>query len=203
MMIAFNYLVGYTLKGSEKITNIILKALKKTGQRGIIDRGWGDLGTNLNITEDVYLLVDCPHDWLFPQCCAVVHDGGPGTIAAGLKAGCPSNIMPVCGDQFFWGEIVHHKGIGPAPIPLSKLNVESLTQAIRFMLQPQVKSRAKEFAVRIMDEDGVGGAVEAFHRHLPPELPLPPLSKKKDVGSNSEQWFSGRVGKFYCLPWAF
>lgn len=32
------------LEDSKKTTDIILEALKDTGQRGIIDRGWGDLG---------------------------------------------------------------------------------------------------------------------------------------------------------------
>jgi hypothetical protein len=39
------------------------------------------------VTPDfVYLVSDCPHDWLFPQCAAVIHHGGAGTTAAGLKA---------------------------------------------------------------------------------------------------------------------
>ena len=32
------------LEDPKKTTDIILKALKDTGQRGIIDRGWGGLG---------------------------------------------------------------------------------------------------------------------------------------------------------------
>ncbi|KAL0437293.1 UNVERIFIED_CONTAM: Sterol 3-beta-glucosyltransferase UGT80A2 [Sesamum radiatum] len=70
----------------EKMTQIIVKALEITKQRGIINKGWGGLG---NLAEDkdfVYLLDNCPHDWLFLQCAAVVHHGGAGTTAAGLKA---------------------------------------------------------------------------------------------------------------------
>lgn len=33
------------VEDSENTTNIILEALKTTGQRGIVDRGWGGLGT--------------------------------------------------------------------------------------------------------------------------------------------------------------
>ncbi|XP_057773367.1 sterol 3-beta-glucosyltransferase UGT80B1-like isoform X2 [Salvia miltiorrhiza] len=163
----FTQRAGRPLKKSEKLTAMILEALKKTGQRGIIDPGWGDLGTNVDISDDVFVLSDCPHDWLFPQCYAVVHHGGPGTAAAGVKAGCPTMVVPFCGDQFLWGEIMHHKGVGPAPIPIPHLTVESLSKAITFMLQPQVKSRAMELAESINAEDGVGAAVGAFHRHLP------------------------------------
>ncbi|WOK94628.1 sterol 3-beta-glucosyltransferase UGT80B1 isoform X2 [Canna indica] len=60
------------LEDAKKTTSIILEALKETGQRGIISRGWGDLGNLSEMSVDVYLLGDCPHDWLFPKCAAVV-----------------------------------------------------------------------------------------------------------------------------------
>ncbi|KAL3840114.1 hypothetical protein ACJIZ3_024705 [Penstemon smallii] len=188
------------LEDSNKTTDIILEALKNTGQRGIIDRGWGHLGTHSNIPSSVFLLEDCPHDWLFPQCSAVVHHGGAGTTATGLKAGCPTTIVPFFGDQFFWGERIYHKGLGPAPVPISQLSVESLSDAIRFMLQPEVKSRAMELAECIKNEDGVGDAVDAFHRHLPPELPLPTPSSEKDDGPNPVQWFFIQIGRLCSLP---
>ncbi|URE20047.1 Glycosyltransferase family 28 N-terminal domain [Musa troglodytarum] len=125
------------LEDAKKTTTIILEALRETGQRGIISRGWGDLGSLSEVPVDVYLLGDCPHDWLFPHCTAVVHHGGAGTTASGLRAGCPTTIVPFFGDQFFWGERIHAIGVGPAPIPISELNVECLSSAIEFMLDPE------------------------------------------------------------------
>ncbi|KAK4490205.1 hypothetical protein RD792_000862 [Penstemon davidsonii] len=188
------------LEDSNITTDIILEALKNTGQRGIIDRGWGHLGTHSNIPDNVFLLEDCPHDWLFPQCSSVVHHGGAGTTATGLKAGCPTTVVPFFGDQFFWGERIYQKGLGPAPIPISQLSVESLSEAITFMLQPEVKSRAMELATRIQNEDGVGAAVESFHRNLPPELPLPTPSPEEDEGPNPVQWLFINIGKLCSLP---
>ena len=46
-----------------KTTRIILKALKETGQRGIIDKGWGNLRNFNDIPKHVFLLEDCPHDF--------------------------------------------------------------------------------------------------------------------------------------------
>lgn len=87
-----------------------------------------------------------------------------------------------------------------APIPISELNVEALTDAIRFMLQPEVKSRAMEVAKLIENEDGVAAAVDAFHRHLPQELPLPrPLPLENDH-PNTIQWVFIQIGKICCLP---
>ncbi|GMH22258.1 hypothetical protein Nepgr_024101 [Nepenthes gracilis] len=189
------------LEDPRKTTGIILEALKVTEQRGILDRGWGDLGVLSEVPDHIFLLENCPHDWLFPQCCAVVHHGGAGTTATGLKAGCPTTVVPFFGDQFFWGDRIHQKGLGPEPIPISQLSAEALSNAIRFMLQPEVKYRATEIAKLIESEDGVAAAVDAFHRHLPPELPLPSASLQEDDDHSSLlQQFFFQIGRLCCLP---
>ncbi|XP_024037296.1 sterol 3-beta-glucosyltransferase UGT80A2 [Citrus clementina] len=162
----------------EKMTEIIVKALEITGHRGIINKGWGGLGNLAESKDFLYLLDNCPHDWLFSRCLAVVHHGGAGTTAAGLKAACPTTIVPFFGDQPFWGERVHARGLGPAPIPVDEFSLDKLVDAIRFMLHPKVKERAVELAKAMENEDGVTGAVKAFYKHFPgkksesePELP--------------------------------
>ena len=71
-----------------------------------------------------------PFSWLFPQMMAVVHHGGAGTTSMGLRAGVPSIVTPFMGDQPFWGQRVHELGVGPRPIPLRRLTVDQLTEAI-------------------------------------------------------------------------
>ncbi|KAK8555564.1 hypothetical protein V6N13_046092 [Hibiscus sabdariffa] len=155
----------------EKMTQIIVKALEQTRQRGIINKGWGGLGELAEPKDFVYLLDNVPHDWLFLQCKAVVHHGGAGTTAAGLKAACPTTIVPFFGDQPFWGEQVHARGVGPPPIPVDEFSLPKLIAAINFMLDPQVKERAIELAKAMENEDGVSGAVKAFFKHLPRNKP--------------------------------
>jgi sterol 3beta-glucosyltransferase len=41
------------------------------------------------------------HSWLFPRMATVVHHGGAGTTAAGLRAGIPNVVIPFFGDQPF------------------------------------------------------------------------------------------------------
>ncbi|XP_047341003.1 sterol 3-beta-glucosyltransferase UGT80B1 [Impatiens glandulifera] len=182
------------LEDAKKTTDTILEALRKTGQRGILDRGWGDLGILLDVPDNVFLLADCPHDWLFPQCLAVVHHGGAGTTATGLRAGCPTTIVPFFGDQFFWGERIHQQGLGPVPIPISELTVEALSEAIDFMLQPEVKSRAMEVAKLIEKDDGAAAAVDAFHRHLPREILVPKSVPDENNYPNTFQWIFTQIG---------
>jgi sterol 3beta-glucosyltransferase len=124
----------------EKMTEIIVEALQRTKQRGIINKGWGGLGNLKEPKDFVYLLDNVPHDWLFPRCKAVVHHGGAGTTAAGLKASCPTTIVPFFGDQPFWGERVHARGVGPSPIPVDEFSLHKLEDAINFMLDDKVNS---------------------------------------------------------------
>ncbi|XP_024992015.1 sterol 3-beta-glucosyltransferase UGT80A2-like isoform X1 [Cynara cardunculus var. scolymus] len=148
------------------MTEIIVKALEITEQRGIINKGWGGLGNLAKSKDFVYLLDNCPHDWLFLQCAAVVHHGGAGTTAAGLKAACPTTVVPFFGDQPFWGRQVHARGVGPPPIPVDEFSLKKLVSAIQFMLKPTVKVCATGLAKAMADEDGVKGAVDAFHKHF-------------------------------------
>ncbi|KAL8517857.1 hypothetical protein ACS0TY_009243 [Phlomoides rotata] len=154
----------------EKMTEIIVQALEITGQRGIINKGWGGLGDLAEPKDFIHLLDNCPHDWLFSRCAAVVHHGGAGTTAAGLKAACPTTIVPFFGDQPFWGEQVHARGVGPVPIPVDEFSLEKLVAAIRFMLDPEVKERAVQLAKAMEHEDGVAGAAQAFYKHFPRKL---------------------------------
>lgn len=150
----------------EKMTQIIIQALESTKQRGIINEGWGGLGKSAEPKDFMYLLDNCPHDWLLPKCKAVVHHGGAGTTAAGLKAACPTTVVPFFGDQPFWGERVHARGVGPPPIPVDEFSLPRLVNAINYMLDPEVKERAVELAKALENEDGVEGAVRAFFRQL-------------------------------------
>nr|XP_043638337.1 sterol 3-beta-glucosyltransferase UGT80A2-like [Erigeron canadensis] len=170
----------------EKMTEIIVKALETTGQRGIINKGWGGLGNLAESKDHIYSLDNVPHDWLFLQCASVVHHGGAGTTAEGLKAACPTTVISFFGDQPFWGERIHARGVGPPPIPVDEFTLPKLIDAIKFMLDPKVKERVVELAKAMENEDGVDGAVKAFLRHLPQNTsdtdPNPPPSSSGWIG---------------------
>jgi sterol 3beta-glucosyltransferase len=91
---------------------------------------------------------------------AVVHHGGAGTTAAGFRAGVPSIVTPFFADQPFWGRKVAELGVGPAPIPLRKLTVDRLSQAIQIAVNDQaMRQRAVELGAKIQAEDGVANAI--------------------------------------------
>jgi sterol 3beta-glucosyltransferase len=148
------------------LTRTIFTALERAGARGIVAEGWAHLGGG-PLPPNVYVIGDCPHDWLFPRCRAVCHHGGAGTTAAGLRAGLPTVVVPFFGDQFFWGRIVADAGAGPGPIPIRRLNSESLTAAFDACRRPQIRERARELSARLRATDGVELTLQSIERHLP------------------------------------
>lgn len=93
MYIGFGSIV---LDKPEHIINIILGAVRATGIRAIISKGWSDLA---GLEDDnVYWIAECPHEWLFQHVAAVVHHGGAGTTACGLRNGKPTAVVPFFGE---------------------------------------------------------------------------------------------------------
>jgi len=135
-------------------TDLVIQALKTSGQRGILATGWQGMAEFDHLPEDIYVLECIPHSWLFPQVSAVVHHGGAGTTAAGLRAGVPSVIIPYSNDQFAWGRRVYELGVGSKPVPRKKLSMEKLSQAIDFVLRRKIKETAREVGRQIQSENG-------------------------------------------------
>lgn len=143
----------------------IADSLTRTGQRGIIASGWGGAASS-DLPTHIHLLDKAPHNWLFEQVAAVVHHGGAGTTAAGLRAGLPTMIIPHMSDQPYWGRRVFELGVGVKPVPRHVLNVENLTAGIHTLVNDsRLKEAAHQLGAKIRTEDGVPEAV-AVIEHL-------------------------------------
>jgi UDP:flavonoid glycosyltransferase YjiC (YdhE family) len=166
--------VGFGSMGNRnpaEAAEITLQALQRAGQRGVLAAGWGGLSP-AELPESVYMTSSIPHNWLFPRMAAVVHHGGAGTTAAGLRAGIPSIVVPFMGDQPCWGQRVAALGVGPRPIPRRKLTVEALAAAIgQAIHDSQMRQRARQLGENIRDEHGVANAVAIVRKLLPRGTP--------------------------------
>jgi UDP:flavonoid glycosyltransferase YjiC (YdhE family) len=80
------------------MTKLILEAVKTAGVRALISKGWSGLGKGGSSSSQVMYLDDCPHEWLFQNVSAVVHHGGAGTTACGLRYGKPTLVVPFFGE---------------------------------------------------------------------------------------------------------
>jgi len=161
--IGFGSMAG---RSPEQLAGLILEALAKSGQRGVLLTGWGGLRPEL-VPGNVFVLDSAPHNWLFPRMAAVVHHGGAGTTAEGLRAGVPTVIVPFVFDQPFWGARAKALGLGPDPIPQKKLTADRLAGAIRIAVTDSgMKQRARLCGEAICAENGIGNAVKIIKRHF-------------------------------------
>ncbi|KAI3574588.1 hypothetical protein IWW34DRAFT_884373 [Fusarium oxysporum f. sp. albedinis] len=151
----------------QALRNLVFDAVKLANVRAVVSQGWGTLGgEDVGVPENLYLIGNCPHDWLFQRVSAVVHHGGAGTTAAGIAAGRPTVVVPFFGDQPFWGQMIARAGAGPTPIPFKKMTAESLAASILFALNTEVKEAAQRLAQTIMQEDGASNAAMDFLNRL-------------------------------------
>jgi UDP:flavonoid glycosyltransferase YjiC (YdhE family) len=149
------------------MTKMIFEAVKKTGQRALVSKGWGGLGADeMGLPEGVFMLGNCPHDWLFKHVSCVVHHGGAGTTAAGISAGRPTVVVPFFGDQPFWGAMTARAGAGPMPVPYKTITADKLANAIKEALKPESLERARELSEKIKQETGCESGCESFHKQL-------------------------------------
>lgn len=149
---------GSMSEGSfSELYETVSEALKMTGKRAIISKGWGGLSSE-KPSDSIYVVDYYPHDWLFEQVSAIVHHGGAGTTAAGLKAGKPTLIVPFGGDQIFYGKYIHKIGCGPKHIMRKKLTAKKLAKALIEMDSPEMQQNVRNIADKISKENGVVNA---------------------------------------------
>ncbi|KAI1805579.1 glycosyltransferase family 1 protein [Daldinia bambusicola] len=151
---------------AERFTEMIFEAVALAGVRAVVSKGWGGLG-RVDVPDNIFMLDNTPHDWLFPKVRACIIHGGAGTTAIALKCGKPTMIVPFFGDQHFWGSMVSNAGAGPTPIPYKRLDADALAEGIKFCLTDEALKAARKISKDIEREgDGAQNAVKAFHRNL-------------------------------------
>ena len=122
-------------------------ACAELGERALVCSGWSDF-SNVPHVEHVKVVGAVNHAAIFPACRAVVHHGGAGTTAAGLRAGVPTLILWMLGDQPNWGAVVKRLKVGFGR-SFSTTTTESLVADLRTILAPQCVARAREIATRM------------------------------------------------------
>ncbi|MBK8780915.1 MAG: glycosyltransferase family 1 protein [Anaerolineales bacterium] len=147
-------------KDAKRINDIVVESLKKTNNRGIILSGWG--GVKNRSSNDLLYLESAPHDWLLPRCKMIIHHGGAGTTAAGLRAGIPNIVVPFTADQPFWGNRVHTIGVGPKPILVKNISVDKLVRAIAEAESNMIRDRAQVIGQNIRSENGIADSIKAI-----------------------------------------
>ncbi|MBV8788347.1 MAG: glycosyltransferase [Mycobacterium sp.] len=122
-------------------------ACAELSERGLICFGGTDF-TDLSHPSHLKVIGAANYAAIFPSCRAVVHHGGSGTTAAGLRAGIPALILWSSADQPYWGAQVKRLKVGTAR-RFSAANSDSLVRDLRRILAPSYAVRARKLAARM------------------------------------------------------
>jgi vancomycin aglycone glucosyltransferase len=125
----------------------ISAACAHLGERALIWSGPNDF-THVPHAEHVKVVDTVGLAAVFPLCRAVVHHGGAGTTATGLRAGIPTLILFSGLDQPLWAAGVEQLKVGFAR-RFSESTAESLVADLRLILTPQYASRAHAVAAQM------------------------------------------------------
>lgn len=129
--------------GSETLA-MITAACTQLGERALVCSAGTDL-SRAPQTETVKVVGAMNYAAAFPACRAVVHHGGLGTTAAGLRAGVPTLILSTDLDQTLWGSRVKRLKVGTAR-RFSGTTEKSLVADLQTILAPEYAARAREVA---------------------------------------------------------
>jgi UDP:flavonoid glycosyltransferase YjiC (YdhE family) len=128
---------------------MISAACAELGERALICTGANDVD-DIPRSDHVMIAGAMNHAAIFPACRAVVHHGGAGTTAAGMRAGIPTLILWVTADQPIWAAQVKRLRVGSAR-RFSGTTTKSLVAELRRILTPQYITRAREVAAQMTE----------------------------------------------------
>ncbi len=127
---------------------MISEACAQLGERALISSGGVSDFNDMPRYEHVKVVGAVNHAAIFPACRAFVHHGGPGTLAAGMRAGIPTLVLPIAAEQPFWAAQVKRLKVGVTR-RYSRMTRESLVSDLRTILTPEYINRAREVATQM------------------------------------------------------
>jgi UDP:flavonoid glycosyltransferase YjiC (YdhE family) len=135
------------VRSSADTVAMIGEACAELGERALICSGASDFSDAPHF-DHVKVVGAVNHARVFPACRAVVHHGGAGTTAAGMRAGVPTLILWTTIDQPVWAAHLKRLNVGRGR-RLSATTRESLVTDLRSILAPHYVTRAREIAGRV------------------------------------------------------
>ena len=126
---------------------MISEACAQLGERALICCGGSEFD-DIPHYDHVKVVGEVNHAAIFPACRAVVHHGGAGTTAAGMRAGIPTLILWIGAEQPIWAIQVKRLKVGLAR-RFSRATRKSLVAELRAILAPEYVARAREIATRM------------------------------------------------------
>ena len=126
---------------------MIAAACTQLGERALICSGPNDFA-DVPRFDHIKVVDAVNHAAILPACRAVVHHGGAGTTAAGLRAGIPTLVLWLWLDQPVWAAGLERLKVGSGRQFVATTE-ESLVADLRLILTPDYATRAREAATQM------------------------------------------------------
>lgn len=123
---------------------VISEASARVGERALICTGPNEIA-DVAHADHVKMVAGVNHAAVFPLCRAVVHHGGAGATAAGMRAGVPTLILWFWLDQPVWAAGVTQLKVGSGR-GFMESTLDSVVADLRGILAPEHAARAREVA---------------------------------------------------------
>jgi UDP:flavonoid glycosyltransferase YjiC (YdhE family) len=134
-----------------------VEACRRLGRRGLLLTKFADQVPS-ELPADVRHFEYVPFSRVLPRVAAIVHHGGIGTTAQGLRAGIPQLIMPLSHDQPDNAARLARLGVGDQLAPASFRGDRVAEKLSRLLDSPAVRTNCAQVAARF---DGIDPLAEA------------------------------------------
>jgi sterol 3beta-glucosyltransferase len=155
--------VGFGSVGHPSDSQLFIDAARQARVRIIVSRPRNSEVETGRVNDDIYVIGEISHAWLFPQTAGVIHHGSEGMTSTALRASIPSAAVPHQFDQNYYARRLSLLGVGPGAIPRRQINSEALAGMMKAMTtEPAAayyRRRAQHFGSRAVRESGTKQAI--------------------------------------------
>jgi rhamnosyltransferase subunit B len=143
-----------------------VEAARRLGLRAMLVTNYAEQ-IPANLPADIRVFGYLPFSQVLPRAALLVHHGGIGTLAQGIKAAIPHLVVPNGYDQFDSGWRIEKMGLGSS-IPQTRYRARRVARTIRAILQDGNGAvRRKEYASRIDGELAIARACDLIEGLAP------------------------------------
>jgi rhamnosyltransferase subunit B len=135
------------------------RAAEQLGRRALLLTGKGSPG--ISASRDHMVAAYAPYSEIFPHAAVVVHQGGIGTTAQAMRAGCPQLVVPHAFDQPDNAARIKRLGLGLV-LRQCRFNAARGTDRLHRLLSDKtIRAKAAQVRTVLEEENGATAAADA------------------------------------------
>ena len=166
--------------GSDKLYRAAIEACVRLGRRCLV-LSQQPMEAVEGLEHAAFFTEYAPLSEVLPNCAALVHHGGVGTVSLALAAGVPQLIAPMAFDQFDHAARVRRLGCG-ASLSRRRFGARSAASVLaRILDSPEVAASCAAAAARSGRGDAIIDACDLIEREGTPRSMAAPARRRSSV----------------------